>query len=146
MSASCILHPLRRRGWRQCGHCPACVSRRQAMLTAGIAEAKDAYAIDLFAPPDPLRAIPAKHLRAIRAFHQQVARPPELDDGRAPECLRRYLRATHAISSDEQLAKYVEVHRRYRREWLALIADARRRGLPWVASSRPPVLAQGANV
>ena len=142
-SVSCILHPLLRRGWQQCGHCPACVYRRQAMLTAGIAEGKDTYALDLFSP-HPRLPIPAKQLRPIRAFHQQVARLSELDDGCAPQCLRRYLRATHAISSDEQLAQHVEVHRRYRREWLDLIADARRRCLPWVAPSRSPALAQGA--
>jgi len=43
-SVSCILHPLKRRGWQQCGRCAACVFRRQAMLTAGIAEEKDADA------------------------------------------------------------------------------------------------------
>jgi 7-cyano-7-deazaguanine synthase in queuosine biosynthesis len=143
-SVSCILHPLRRQGWQQCGHCPACVYRRQALITAGISEPNDAYAVDLFSPPDPRRPIAAKHLRSIRAFHQQVADLAELDDGRAPPCLRRYLRVTQAISSDEPLAPHVEVHRRYRREWLALIADARRRGLPWVAPSLPPALAQGA--
>ncbi len=143
-SVSCILHPLLRRGWQQCGHCPACVYRRQAMLTAGIAEAEDAYAVDLFSPPHPRHPIPLKQLRPIRAFHQQVARLSELDDGLAPECLRRYLLATRAISSDEQLAQHVEVHRRYRREWLDLIADARRHGLPWLAPSLPPALAPGA--
>lgn len=142
-SVSCILHPLLRKGWQQCGHCPACVYRRQALIIAGIEEAKDAYAVDLFTPAEPCR-IPAKQLRPIRAFHQQVARLAELDDGRVPQCLRRYLRATHAISSDEQLASHAEVHRRYRREWLPLIADAHRRGLPWVAAARSPALALGA--
>ena len=139
-SASCILHPLLRKGWQQCGHCPACVYRRQALMTAEIAEAKDAYAVDLFAP-DPMHAIPAKRLRPIRAFHQQVARLADLDAGRAPRCMRRYLLATHAISSDDQLPPHIEVYRRYRQEWLALIADARLRRLPWVARSR--AFAQG---
>lgn len=100
--------------------------------------------MDLFSPPRFRLPIPVKQLRPIRAFPQQVARLSELDDGRAPQCVRRYLRATYAISSDEQLAQHVEVHRRYRREWLSLIADARHHCLPWVAPFRSPVLAQGA--
>ena len=72
-----------------------------------------------------------------------VAALAERDDGRAPQCLRRYLQATHAISSDEQLAQHGVVHRHYRQEWLASIAEARRRGLPRVAPSRSPALTQG---
>jgi 7-cyano-7-deazaguanine synthase in queuosine biosynthesis len=141
---SCILHPLRRNGWQQCGHCAACVFRRQAMITAAIAEAKDAYAVDLFAYPDPARTIPAGKMGAIKAFHQQVARLGDLDSGHAPPCFKRYLRATNAVSTDEQLAPHVEVYRLYRNEWLALIADARHRGLPWITPARSPARAEGA--
>lgn len=141
---SCILHPLRRDGWQQCGHCPACVFRRQAMRTAGIPEAEDAYAVDLFADQNTAKAIPVKQMQAIRAFHQQVARLCELDSGRAPVSFRRYLMATNAVTSDEQLAPHVEVYRRYRREWLELIADARRRGLPWITPARSLARAEGA--
>ena len=52
-SVSCILHPLKRPSGRQCGHCTACVYRRQAMLAAGIREGRDAYDVDLFSPPEP---------------------------------------------------------------------------------------------
>ncbi|MHC5541940.1 hypothetical protein ACYOEI_27285 [Singulisphaera rosea] len=58
--------------------------------------------------------------------------------------LRRYLQASHAISSDVQLGQHVEMHYRYRREWLDLIAEARQCRLPRVAPSRSPALAQGA--
>ncbi len=143
-SISCILHPLRRDGWQQCGHCPACVFRRQALRTAGIAEAKNAYAVDLFADPDPGRTIPSKQMQAIKAFHQQVAHLADLDSGRAPPCFKRYLRATHAVSTDEELAPHIEVYRRYRQEWLAIIADARRRCLPWISPARSMARAEGA--
>lgn len=143
-SVSCILHPLRRKGWQQCGHCPACVFRRQAMITAGIAEAEGAYAIDLFATPESGKTVPAKRVRAIKAFHRQIARIGELDVGNAPACFKRYLRATHAVSTNEQLAPHVEVYRRYREEWLVLIADAIRRGLPWVLPARPFARMEGA--
>jgi 7-cyano-7-deazaguanine synthase in queuosine biosynthesis len=143
-SNSCILHPLQRKGWQQCGHCAACIFRRQALLTAGITEAKDAYAVDLFAKPPTPAAIPARHLRHIRAFHQQVAHLRELDTNIAPPSFRRYLRATNAVSSDAQLGPHVEVYRRYRKEWLPLIAEARRLALPWVTPVRSFAHAQGA--
>lgn len=144
-SVSCILHPLRGHGWQQCGYCPACVYRRQAMITGGIEESKDAYTVNLFDPSDPLRPIPPRFLRNIQAFYQRIARLSELDEGRVPNCLKRYLYATHAISSDAQLGAHAKVHMRYRQEWLELIADARERGLPWATPVRSPVLAQGAS-
>ncbi len=144
-SNSCTLHPLKRKGWQQCGHCPACIFRRQALLSAKIVEPDDAYAVDVFADPRPDVVIPAKRFGTIRAFRQQIAHMPELDSGIAPASFKRYLKTTGAVSSDAQLAPHVEVYRRYRQEWLALIADARRRRLPWAVPSRTLALAKGAN-
>lgn len=143
-SVSCIIDP-RRRGGRQCGHCPACVYRRQAMLAAGIREGRDACAVDRFSPAEPHLDSHASHLESIRAFHQQVGRLAELDANRVPRFFRTYLYATRAVTTDAELAPHVEVYRRYRREWVPLIADARRRGLPWVAPARSLALAGGAS-
>jgi hypothetical protein len=143
-SISCITHPFRRRGWQQCGHCPACVFRRQAMLTAEIDEDKNAYGTDLFAEADPGRTIPARHIRCIKAFHQQVAHLGELDSGLVPSNFRRYLMATKAVSTDEEIAPHAEVYRRYRREWMLLIADARRRNFPWITPVKSLELVEGA--
>lgn len=143
-SISCIVHPLRRNGWQQCGHCPACVFRRQAMITAGIVEAKGSYAVDLFAGPEDAKTIPTKQMQVIKAFHQQILRLGDLDRGCAPPCFKRYLLATHAVSNDQQLVPHVEVYRRYRQEWLALIAAARRRGLAWIPPARSLAQAEGA--
>ncbi len=143
-SVSCILHPLRRGRGRQCGHCAACVYRRQAMQVAGISEAPDAYDVDLFAPPAPGDDPDPRHLVAIRAFQQQVGRLAELDDGRLPACYRAYLHATHAVATEAELGPHIEVHDRYRREWERLFAEARRRGLPWAMPARVRALAVGA--
>jgi 7-cyano-7-deazaguanine synthase in queuosine biosynthesis len=142
-SVSCITHPLRRKGAPQCGICPACVFRRQAMLTAGIAEHKSAYTIDLFAETDPARTISQKDMRCVRAFHQQVAHLRELDAGVVPACFRRYLRATHVVTDDSQIAAHADVYRRYRREWISLVDDARRRNFPWVSQARTLAIAEG---
>jgi len=143
-SVSCITHPLLRKGWQQCGVCPACVFRRQAMLTAGISENKSAYAIDLFAETDPARTIAVKDMRWVKAFHQQAAHLSELDSGAVPACFRRYLRSTHVVTDDAQIAAHADVYRRYRREWMLLLADARRRNFPWIAPVGTLVLAEGA--
>lgn len=144
-SVSCITHPLRRKSRQQCGHCPACVFRRQAMHSAGTVEDKFAYAIDLFTEVDPGRVVSDRHLRAVKAFHQQVAHLRELDSGVVPACLRRYLRTTKVASTDEEVAPHADVYRRYRREWMLLIAEARRLGFPWISPARSLALAVGAS-
>ncbi|MBX9790814.1 MAG: 7-cyano-7-deazaguanine synthase [Pirellulales bacterium] len=128
-SFSCIAHPLRRNGWQQCGYCPACVFRRRAMHSAGIVE-QEAYAIDLFAGADSHTAISERQMFCVRAFHQQVEHLRELDHGVAPESFYRYLRATEVPLTEDAMA--LEVHRRYREEWLLLIAEGRHRGFPWL--------------
>ena len=46
LTASCVHYPLRHSRHKQCGVCPACVSRRQAMAVAGITEPEDTYKYD----------------------------------------------------------------------------------------------------
>lgn len=143
-SISCILHPLRRPRGRQCGHCPACVYRRQAMISAGIDEGWEAYEVDIFAPRGLRPEIPKDQLRAIRAFQQQAGRLSELNSGRIPEFFRKFLYATRAVSTEEELGSHVEVYRRYGREWATLIADSRRRELAWIAPAHSMATTQGA--
>ncbi len=143
-SVSCIIHPLRRKGGKQCGICPACVFRRQALLAAGIAEGASAYGIDLFTETDLSRTIAERDMRWVRAFHQQVAHLGELDSGTIPAWFRRYLKTTHVVTDDAQIAAHADVYRRYRREWMLLIANARRRNFPWIAPARTLAIAEGA--
>jgi len=42
------------------------------------------------------------------------------------------LKTTKAASTEEEIAPHAEVYRRYRREWMLLIADARRCSFPWI--------------
>ncbi len=48
-SCSCIHTSLRVRGKRHCGHCPACIERRQAFRSVGINDSSKDYDVDLFA-------------------------------------------------------------------------------------------------
>ena len=114
------------------------------MITAGIEEGRDAYAVDLFSPPRIPNDITEQQLQPIRAFHQQASRLAELDTGPVPRYFQNYLYATHAVSTDTQLIPHVDVYRRYRREWVALIADPSRIGFPWIARTGSSTYAQGA--
>src|SRR5262249_10970243 len=79
-SVSCIVHPLKRKN-KQCGACPACIYRRQAMITAGVSEKPSAYVVDLFSP----RCQPTdKERQTIRTFQQQAGRLAELEKDRVP--------------------------------------------------------------
>jgi len=44
-TTSCVGYPLRHSLAKQCGICPACIFRRQAMLTAGISEPNGSYRV-----------------------------------------------------------------------------------------------------
>lgn len=52
-SCSCIHTSLRVRGKRHCGHCPACIERRQAFRRGGINDCSKDYQVDLFAGGAP---------------------------------------------------------------------------------------------
>lgn len=47
-SRSCIHSSLRISGKRHCGHCAACIERRQAFRAAGITDDSRDYIVDLF--------------------------------------------------------------------------------------------------
>lgn len=47
-SRSCIHSSLRASGKRHCGHCAACIERRQAFRAAGITDDSRDYVVDLF--------------------------------------------------------------------------------------------------
>ncbi len=111
---------------------------------AGIAENKNAYGTDLFIEADSGRVISPKQMGRIMAFHEQVAHLHELDSGIIPSSFRRYLKATKAASIEQQIRMHAEVYRRYRREWLLLIADARRRNFPWITPARSRAALDGA--
>jgi 7-cyano-7-deazaguanine synthase in queuosine biosynthesis len=120
-SVSCITHPLRRgHTQRQCGHCPACVFRRQALWQADIREPDDFYLTDVFA----LQAA-ARESRALTALRQQAARLADLDGPTVPAFFRRHLFSTQIVSSGKDLAPFVNLFRRYRREWVVLARDLR---------------------
>jgi len=131
-TVSCILHPLRRGNTKQCGFCPACIYRRYALQFADIHEPRQAYHYDLFGSVTDFKRVPEKRLRPLLAFLRQVDRLAELDrDGAVPRFFRNHLLGTKVIRDEASLAPFVELFRRYRREWLDLAARGQTRQWLW---------------
>ena len=70
-TVSCVHFPLRVKTGKQCGICPACIFRRQAMLTAGIEENAATYKCDLFTAQNDLKP-KESDLIYLKAYMMQV--------------------------------------------------------------------------
>lgn len=136
-SISCVHYP-RHTKHRQCGVCPACIGRRQAMACAGIVERDEEYEYDIFAK-DPLRLPSADKLSFMKAVIAQVhdfaAINDELD---LPDRLRSWFLGPAGIASSEDGARpWLAVLRKYRLEWLGLAESQRDCILPWASWLAP---------
>src|SRR5205085_1134460 len=78
-TVSCVHYPLRESPHKQCGVCPACVFRRQAMFVGGIKEPPGTYKFDLFGPSLFVNGIPENRLEYLKAFLMQVVHLAPLD-------------------------------------------------------------------
>jgi 7-cyano-7-deazaguanine synthase in queuosine biosynthesis len=130
---SCVQFPLRARGpGKQCGVCAACIGRRQALISAGIEQPRGAYKYDIFGPPHAVNAIPDQELLHLKATIMQIADLADLDSGGTlPAKLRLHLRGTAVVETAEPLQTWISLLKRYRNEWLDLIADAQSVGRKW---------------
>ena len=130
-TTSCVHYPLRERLHKQCGWCPACVLRRQAMAVAGIVERTDTYKYDLF-DAGQLREMDEKRLQPLVAFLLQAERLTIMDRTEQPPAFfAHHLRETEVIRVGEPMETYVKLFRSYRDEWLCLAARSARLGFPW---------------
>ncbi len=135
---SCVHYPLRERPHKQCGVCPACLFRRQAMLVAGIKESRDTYKYDLFGPVRRANRIREKRLDYLKAFLLQVANLGPLEPGDpVPERIRRHLLGTNVVSPGECLDPFLHLFARYRHEWLSIAAKGMERGWTWANLMAP---------
>jgi hypothetical protein len=126
-TASCVHYPLRDSQAKQCGTCPACIFRRQALLIAGLDEPGDSYKNDLFGRTD--HDAPDENLRA---FLMQVNQLSTLDrSDQPPRSLIRHLRTTDVISDGRVPEALLDLYRRYRKEWLLLAERGLREGWKW---------------
>jgi len=135
-TASCVHYPIRDSDAKQCGTCPACIFRRQAIVTAGIDDCGTGYQNNLFSSDSS--KIPDKKLQYLRAFLMQIDKLSPLDySDQLPTFLMRHLRATEVISNDYVPVELVDLYRRYRLEWLRLVDNGQHKGWKWTQMMAP---------
>ncbi len=139
-SVSCVHYPVRAAA-KQCGYCPACIGRRQAMLSGGINEPNGTYQYDLFGQRQLVNAVPNDKLDALKANLLQIEDLRELEDGGTPDWFLQYALGTGVEEHAESLEPWADLWRRYRNEWLELISFGRSRGWRWAHWLSPCVAA-----
>lgn len=128
-TVSCVSYPLRDKKSKQCGICPACIFRRQAILSAGIDEPARTYKYDIFSGNEPPKE---GRLAYLKAFLMQVAELEEVQSGRRlPERVLRHLMGTGILRNGESSAPFIRLLSEYRREWLEVTQQAEQRGYSW---------------
>ena len=129
-TVSCVHYPVRSKA-KQCGYCPACIGRRQAMITGGIDELPESYEHDLFGTARSAKAIDERKLDYLQATLMQIDRFAELECSAPPPWFLQYVRGTCAVEAGEDLRSYVDLLLRYRAEWIRLITLSQANGLRW---------------
>ena len=129
-SLSCA-HLPRRSGRRQCGHCAACLTRRQSLAFAGIYESAQEYEYDVFAT-DQADITPENKLDDLKAVLGQVLDFEDIGPSLTltPQ-LRQWLLGTKIIQSEHEAKPWLKVLWRYSREWCQLARKHRHAALPW---------------
>jgi hypothetical protein len=130
---SCVHYPIRVSGKaKQCGLCPACIGRRQALIAAGVTEDSAVYQYDLWGTRAQFERIPAAELDHFKSMLLQVVSLAHLAPGRPlPEHIYRHLFGTNVVANDEQLLPWINVLTRYRDEWYKLAFQSRARYRVW---------------
>ena len=135
---SCAHYPLGHRRYQQCGVCPSCIFRRQAMIVGGIDEPQGSYSFDLFGTAEAANVVPQEKLKYLKAFLMQVARWDDIEKtGRLPESVSRHLLETHILKVGESPEAIIDLLVRHRDEWKQIVAKGRRARISVGEAARP---------
>lgn len=139
-SASCVSFPLREKPHKQCGFCFACITRRQAMIRAGIDEPPPTYKVDLFAENAVVADFSESHLIPLEMVFKQLG---DLEgvapDGRAPAAVEAHLWGTGVVRSEHEFRQALDLLHRYQAEWSTMIDRyplLREFGKKWISPSQ----------
>jgi hypothetical protein len=147
-TVSCVRYPTGHHSYQQCGYCPACLFRRQAMLVAGIRERRGTYSFDLFGPAKYVNRIRHERLNSLRAFLMQAASLATVQTtGRLPEPVERHLRDTQILGPGDSPDPIINLLTRNSDEWRVIAGDGRRKGYDWARLLDPPrtLVGEGAS-
>jgi hypothetical protein len=103
-------------------------------MTAGISEPSDFYEVDLFGCPSTVNSIDPKYLTYLNAMLMQVANLYDLPNGadlNLRDALPRHILLSIPAQFPDDLAKWVDVLVRYRKEWEEILREGQRRGWKW---------------
>src|SRR4051794_11558024 len=99
---SCASYPVGYHKYKQCGLCPGCLFRRQAMMVGDIDEPPGTYSFDLFGRTGRVQPIPPEKLNYLKAFLMQVAGWTAIEiTRRLPGAVERHLRQTRILKPGE---------------------------------------------
>ena len=147
-TVSCVRYPTGHHSYQQCGYCPACLFRRQAMLVAGIRERRGTYSFNLFGPAKHVNRIRPERLDSLRAFLMQAASLATVQTtGRLPNPVDRHLRDTLILRPGDSPEPIIKLLSRNREEWQAIADAGRRKGYDWARLLDPArtLVGQGAS-
>jgi hypothetical protein len=78
----------------------------------------------------PACGVPKK-ARYLKAFLNQIDSLAETDEGRLPVSISKHLYQTDLLERGGSTRVYVDLYKKYRREWLAFITKAKLNGCGW---------------
>lgn len=131
-------YPLARPHYEQCGICPACIFRRQALHVGGIKEPQGSYAYDFLGDADQSNQIPPEKLNYLKAFLMQVSGWADIKTfGGLPERVERHLHSTQILKPEDSPQGIIDLLVRNRDEWLQMAAEGRERGYIWARLLAP---------
>jgi hypothetical protein len=123
---------------KQCGVCPACIFRRQAMQVAGISESGESYEYDIFELSSKSEPVPWERLKFLKAFLMQVAQLSDVEQcDHLPRAFERHVLSTGILGRGQPQKGVIDLLARYRDEWIAVASHARRNGHGWATSLAP---------
>jgi len=145
-TVSCVRYPTGHRSYQQCGYCPACLFRRQAMLVAGIRERRGTYTFDLFGPAERVNRIRPERLDSLRAFLMQAASLAAVQTtGRLPEPVDRHLRDTQILGPGDSAEPIIGLLSRNSDEWRLIAEAGRLKGYHWARLLDRNLVGQGVS-
>ena len=129
-TVSCVHFP-RRASVKQCGLCPGCLGRRQALRLSGINEPHSLYEYDIFGSPQEFDRIPYEELGYLKATLMDVYRFESLSVRQVPDRICGHIFGTGIAKAGESIEPWLHLLQRYRDEWSELANAASRNGARW---------------
>lgn len=116
---------------KQCGLCFGCLGRRQAMLSAGVADPLEGYDVDVFGPHSKEMYGGNKMLPLKACLMQVINLRHFCETGAAPPGFFQHLANIQVAEFGLTTGEAIDLHRRYVIEWQPIIAAAKEKALPW---------------